>query len=124
MSDYPHFGRYPTRFGDEEYWQPEPEAPKELTREELVKLLGAEPVRNGPTGANHMAYCKQRALEYAPEGQPGDAGLAMSSLMEDFIADPRTADSASVIQHLMLPLAMTGEFGRPGKLRKFILDFS
>jgi hypothetical protein len=71
-----------------------------------------------------MAWCKQRALAYAPEGQPGDAGLAMSSLLQDFIEDPRTADSAGVIQELMLPLALIGEFTNPGKLRKFILDFS
>jgi hypothetical protein len=116
------YGDYPGH-----YFRDEPvprEAPRKLTHEELVKLLGAEPVRNGPDGANHMAYCKQRALEYAPEGQPGDAGLAMNSLIEDFTADPRTAGSADVIQHLMLPLAMIGEFTTPGKLRKFILDFS
>ncbi len=118
MSTHDPFSRY-GRFRDEPA-----AAPRELTHEELVRLLGAEPVKNGPTAANHLAYCKQRALEYAPESQPGDAGLAMSSLLQDFADDERTKDSTSVVQHLMLPLAMIGEFTNPGKLRKWILDFS
>ena len=32
------------------------------------------------TRAEHMAWCKERALEYADSG---DAGLAMSSLIQD-----------------------------------------
>ena len=113
---YPDFDRY-GRFRDE------PEAPSEPTHEELVRLLGAEPVKNGPTRANHLAYCKQRALEYAPANQPGDAGLAMSSLLQDLGEDERTSDAAEIIPNLMLPLAMTGEFTTPGKLHKWILGF-
>ena len=36
------------------------------------------------TRAEHMAWAKERALEYAPADGPGDAGAAMSSLISDF----------------------------------------
>lgn len=108
----PRFDRY-GRFRDE---PPRPD-PREATAEEL----GAEPVRNGPEKANHLAYCKQHAL-----GEVPDAGNVLSSLMQDFGEDPRTQDYQDVLQHLMLPLILIGEYDGPGgpdKLRKFILDF-
>jgi hypothetical protein len=72
------------------------------------------------TRVEHMAWAKERALEYAPTDGPGDAGLAMSSLIQDLSAHPETAASADVVTGLMMPLAMIGDFERPGALRKFI----
>ena len=72
------------------------------------------------TGAEHLAYCKERALEYADRGE---AGAAMSSLIQDLGAHPETEDSVRVVTDLMFPLAMMGDFARPGELRKFIEGF-
>ncbi len=67
-----------------------------------------------------MKWAKDRALEYADQG---DAGGAMSSLMQDLVLHPETEGSCSVVAELMMPLAMIGEFNRPGELRKFIEGF-
>lgn len=72
------------------------------------------------TRAEHLAWCKERALEYA---DTGDAGLAMSSLMQDLALHPETRESCGVVAELMMPLAMIGEFEKPGELRKFIEGF-
>lgn len=73
------------------------------------------------TRAEHLTWCKERALEYADQG---DAGLAMSSLIQDLGAHPETADSVEVIVGLMMPLTLIGEFEKPGKLREFIEGFN
>jgi hypothetical protein len=72
------------------------------------------------TGAEHLQWAKDRALEYADQGETGPA---ISSLMQDLAAHPETAESCDIILELMMPLAMTGEFHRPGELRKFIEGF-
>jgi uncharacterized protein (DUF1684 family) len=72
------------------------------------------------TGAEHLAWCKERALEYADQR---DTASAISSLVQDLGLHPETAGSVDVVIHLMTPLAMTGEFERPGELRKFIEGF-
>jgi hypothetical protein len=76
------------------------------------------------TRAEHLAWAKERALEYAPADGPGDAGLAMSSLIQDLSAHPETASSADLVTGLMMPLTLIGEFTRPGELRKFIEGFN
>ncbi len=70
--------------------------------------------------AEHLAWCKERALEYADKG---DVGSAMSSLMQDLALHPETAASAEIIPALMMPLAMAGHLP-PGTCRKFIEGFS
>ena len=72
------------------------------------------------TRAEHPKWAKDRALEYADQG---DTGNAISSLMQDLTGHPETAASASIVTELMMPLAMIGEFDRPGELRKFIEGF-
>lgn len=69
--------------------------------------------------AEHLAWCKERALEYADQG---DAGAAMSSLMQDLALHPETAESAEIVPMLMMPLVMNGHLGG-GELRKFIEGF-
>jgi hypothetical protein len=73
------------------------------------------------TRAGHLAWCKQRAIEYADQG---DAASAIASLASDLSKDPRTASSADIVRGLMMPLLLTGEFDRPGKLREFIEGFN
>lgn len=75
------------------------------------------------TRAEHLKWAKERALKYAPEGQAGDAGLAMSSLIQDFGLHPDTERTTEVVTELMMPLAMIGTFEHPGELRKFIEGF-
>jgi hypothetical protein len=69
--------------------------------------------------AEHLAWCKQRALECADRGE---VAYAMSSLISDLGKHPETAGHSGI--ELMTMLAMTGEFERPGELRKFIEGFN
>lgn len=71
--------------------------------------------------AEHLQWCKDRALEYADQG---DTSNAMASLGSDLGKHPETASSVSVVKELMFPLAMMGEFEKPGELRKFIEGFN
>jgi hypothetical protein len=80
--------------------------------------LGAQPIMNGPERANHLAWCKQRAL-----GEMPDTGLVISSLVQDLGADPRTSGSVGTVTELMVPLAIMGDFRDPARLRKFVLGF-
>lgn len=70
--------------------------------------------------AEHLAWCKERALEYA---DAGDAGSAMSSLMQDLALHPETARSAEIVPALMMPLVLGGHM-QGGELRKFIEGFN
>ena len=72
------------------------------------------------TRAEHLKWAKDRALEYADQG---DTASAMSSLMQDLSLHSETAASAVIVPELMMPLAMMGEFEKPGELRKFIEGF-
>lgn len=71
--------------------------------------------------AEHLQWCKDRALEYA---DAGDAAQAMASMMSDLGKHPDTESSAGIVAELMMPLAMMGEFEKPGELRKFIEGFN
>jgi hypothetical protein len=71
--------------------------------------------------AEHLKWCKDRALEYADKG---DAGGAMSSLIQDLGLHPETARSAEIVPALMMPLVVTGHMSQPGELRKFIEGFN
>jgi hypothetical protein len=71
------------------------------------------------TRDEHLAWAKQRALEYADRGE---VAYAMSSLTSDLGKHPETAGHSGV--ELMGMLAMSGEFNRPGRLREFIEGFS
>lgn len=72
------------------------------------------------TRAEHLKWAKGRALEYADQG---DVGNAITSLMQDLAAHPETKSSCDVVLNLMTPLALMGDFKRPGELRKFIEGF-
>ena len=69
-----------------------------------------------PTRAEHLAWCKERALQYA---NAGDVAGAIASMGQDL----ETAESVHVVYELMAPLAAIGNFDTPGELRKFIEGF-
>jgi hypothetical protein len=70
--------------------------------------------------AEHLQWAKDRALEYADQG---DVANAMGSLRSDLGKHPGTAQSVGIVDELMMPLAMMGDFERPGELRRFIEGF-
>jgi hypothetical protein len=89
----------------------------------LIEMPGHR--RNGDrtvsTRAEHMKWCKDRALEYADQG---DVGNTISSLMSDLAKHPETESSCRVVAELMGPLAMMGHLDHPGELRKFVEGFN
>ena len=73
------------------------------------------------TRAEHLQWAKDRALEYADQGAMANA---IASLRSDLGKHPDTAASARIVDELMMPLMLIGEFDRPGELRKFIEGFN
>ena len=71
------------------------------------------------TRAEHLKWAKDRALEYADQG---DVTNAIASMGSDLNKHPETADHPAT--QLMMMMAMTGQFDRPGELRKFIEGFN
>jgi hypothetical protein len=71
------------------------------------------------TRDEHLAWCKQRALEYADRG---DMANAIASMGSDLNKHPETENHAAM--QLMMMMAMAGQFDRPGELRKFIEGFN
>ena len=70
------------------------------------------------TRDEHLAWCKQRALEYADRG---DTANAIASMGSDLNKHPDTENHGGM--ELMMMMAMAGQFDRPGELRKFIEGF-
>lgn len=71
------------------------------------------------TRAEHLAWCKQRALEYV---DAGDLQNAYASMASDLGKHPDTADHAG-IQLGMMQL-MAGQLGNAIEMRKFIEGFN
>jgi hypothetical protein len=72
----------------------------------------------GDGRAEHLRWCKDRALAYA---DMGDVSSAVASLGSDLRKHPGTRNHGGV--ELMMMHAMAGLFDRPGELRKFIEGF-
>lgn len=70
------------------------------------------------TRAEHLAWCKERALEYCDAGDPEGAFASMAS---DLRKHFETENHAG-IQVGMLML-MNGQLGSPHQMRKFIEGF-
>jgi hypothetical protein len=70
------------------------------------------------TRAEHLAWAKERALEYADRG---DVAQAMASLGSDLNKHPDTKGHSGM--ELMMMLAMNGHLDAPGELRKFTGGF-
>lgn len=71
------------------------------------------------TRDEHLAWAKERAIEYANRGE---VAAAVGSLTSDLRKHPETAGHSGL--ELMSMLAVTGKFTRPGDLREFIEGFN
>lgn len=71
------------------------------------------------TRAEHLAWAKGRALEYADQGETANA---MASLISDLNKHEGTRGHTGV--ELMTMQAMAGHFERPGELRRCIEGFN
>jgi len=71
------------------------------------------------TRAEHLDWCKQRALEYV---RIGDNAQAFSSMTSDLGKHPETANHTAL--ELGLLLLMNGHLDRPGEMEEFIRGFN
>lgn len=71
------------------------------------------------TRAEHMAWCKQRALEYIDRG---DVHQGIASMLSDLGKHPETQDHAGI--RLGALLMMAGHLDDPAEARKFIEGFN
>ena len=71
------------------------------------------------TRAEHLEWCKQRALPYVAGG---DLPQAYTSMVADLGNHPETANHSAIQLGLMLLLA--GQLSTPEKMRAFILGFN
>ena len=72
-----------------------------------------------PTRAEHLAWCKKRALEYV---DAGDLPQAFASMGSDLGKHPETANHSGIQLGAMMLFA--GHLGTPEKMRKFIEGFN
>lgn len=70
------------------------------------------------TQAEHLAWCKQRALEIL-EG--GDIAGAWGSFLSDMRNHPETAEHSALM--LGMQLVMAGKLSTRTEMKKFIEDF-
>lgn len=71
------------------------------------------------TRAEHLAWCKQRALEYIDRGQVNEG---LTSMMSDMSKHPETASPA--LDQLTVGLMMIGELRTQAQARKHIEGFN
>ena len=70
---------------------------------------------NGTTRHEHIAWAKERALQYA---DAGDMPGAIGSLQSDLGKHPETRNHDAIM--LSMTMAVARKFDRPGALREFI----
>jgi hypothetical protein len=73
---------------------------------------------NEPTREEHLAWCKERALEYC---DIGDAQQAFASMGSDLGKHPETANHAGI--RLGMMMLMSGRLSTAEEMRKFIEGF-
>ena len=71
------------------------------------------------TRAEHLAWCKQRALQYV---EAGDVAQAYASMASDMGKHSETRDHPAIL--LGMQLMMIGDLSTPDKMRKFIEGFN
>jgi hypothetical protein len=71
------------------------------------------------TRAEHLAWCKQRALEYC---DAGDTSQAWASMVSDLRKHPETEKHAAI--ELGMMMLMGGHLSTTGEMRKFIEGFN
>lgn len=72
-----------------------------------------------PTRAEHLAWCKKRALEYV---DAGDINQALASMGSDLGKHEATQDHPGI--KLGLQMMMAGFLNSPDEMRKFINGFN
>lgn len=76
------------------------------------------------TRAEHLAWCKQRALEYLQPGPYFSIDDAMASMTSDLGKHEETRHHLQMTVPLMLQLRMAGKINTPEEVRKFIEGFN
>ena len=71
------------------------------------------------TRSEHLAWCKQRALEYCDQG---DTTQAAASFMSDMGKHPET--ESHIALGLMAQMLFGGMLSTPSEMRKFIEGFN
>lgn len=71
------------------------------------------------TRAEHLAWCKERALQYVDEG---DLTNAYASMASDMGKHEETRDHPAIGLGMML--MVTGDLSTPDEMRKFIEGFN
>jgi hypothetical protein len=71
------------------------------------------------TRAEHLAWCKQRALEYIDNG---DVSNAWASMASDLTKHPETENHAAI--QLGMMMLMSGHLNSAPEMRKFIEGFN
>lgn len=71
------------------------------------------------TRDEHLAWCKQRALEYVDRGKPADG---LGSMISDLKKHPELQDHPAILLGGMLMLG--GYLSSPHEARKFIEGFN
>lgn len=71
------------------------------------------------TRAEHLEWCKQRALEYV---DMGDMPQAYASMASDLKKHPETANHSAI--ELGMMMLMGGHLSSSHEMRKFILGFN
>jgi hypothetical protein len=71
------------------------------------------------TRAEHLAWCRQRALEYV---EAGDVQNAFASFNSDMRKHPATADPD--LEMLGMSLMVTGHLNTPAEMRQWIEGFN
>ena len=86
----------------------------ERDRVPCAPVTGSEPSR-----AEHLAWCKRRALEYC---DMGDVNQAFASMASDLGKHPKTANHAAI--ELGMMLLLSGHLSSPNEMRRFIEGFN
>lgn len=71
------------------------------------------------TRAEHLAWCKERALEYVDRG---DTANAYASMASDLSKHPETEKHAAI--NLGMMMLMSGHLSTAAEMRKFINGFN
>lgn len=75
------------------------------------------------TRAEHLAWCKQRALEYLNPGPYFSIDDAMASMASDLGKHEETRHHVNMTVPLMMRLRMSGKLSTPEQMREFINGF-
>jgi hypothetical protein len=76
---------------------------------------------NEPTRAEHLAWCKERALAYV---DAGDLPNAFASFSSDMGKHPETRPQVAFIASVGMPMLLGGMLDTPAAMRKFIEGFA